>query len=162
LVVHRAIATSSASRHGNRHGANGLPSRLDDFERIEDARAEAIESGKDQSVNIAERDAFRPLALQQVQLVPEHKDLSRQCRPRPKQPDQSAPEQLAKIAHRSQASTDLPLPPIVLGFRQGQGIRGSPYRLVHAQVISGIFAQGQSAFRHVVVSKKPGSRVPVV
>jgi hypothetical protein len=30
---------------------------------------------------------------------------------------------------------------------------GSPYRLVHAQVISGIFAQGQSAFRHVVVSK---------
>jgi hypothetical protein len=49
--------------------------RLDDFERVEHARAEAIEPGKDQTVNIAERHTFRPLALQHIQLMPEHKDL---------------------------------------------------------------------------------------
>jgi hypothetical protein len=44
--------------------------------------------------------SLRGFALQDVELVSKNKDFGFQRSPRPEQPDQGAPDQPAKIAHR--------------------------------------------------------------
>jgi len=59
--------------------------------------------------------------LQDVELMPEHKDFGFQRGSRPEQPDQGAPNQPAKIAHRSRLSPDSPGSASCLGFAVGTG-----------------------------------------
>jgi hypothetical protein len=48
----------------------------------------------------AEGHSLRAFAPQDVELMPKYKDFGFQCSPRAEQPDQAAPDQPAKIAHR--------------------------------------------------------------
>jgi hypothetical protein len=48
----------------------------------------------------AEGHSLRGFATQDVELVSKNKDFDFQRSPRPEQPDQAAPDQSAKIAHR--------------------------------------------------------------
>jgi hypothetical protein len=71
-----------------------------DFQRLHYPGSQAIEADKHQAVDAAEGYSLRGLAPQDVQLMPKHKDFGFQRGPRLEQPDQGAPGQPAKIAHR--------------------------------------------------------------
>ena len=75
--------------------------RPNDLHRFQHPRSQSIEPNKQQSVDAPESHSFRRLAPQDVELMPKHKDFDLQRSPRPEQPDQGAPDQPAKIAHRS-------------------------------------------------------------
>jgi hypothetical protein len=76
--------------------------RLENRQCVQYSRSHAIESRKHQAVNIAERQSLRGFAPEHVELVSKDKDLGLQRNPRPEQSDQDAPDQPAKIAHRSE------------------------------------------------------------
>jgi hypothetical protein len=63
--------------------------------------SQPIEPNKQQPVDAAEGHSFRAFAPQDIELVSKNKDFGFQRGPRPEQPDQGAPDQSAKIAHRS-------------------------------------------------------------
>src|SRR5262245_55460382 len=72
-----------------------------DLQSVQHPRSQAIEANKQQPVYAAEGQALRATAAQNVELVPKHEDFGFQRSPRSEQPDQGAPDQSAKIAHRS-------------------------------------------------------------
>src|SRR5262249_55507683 len=92
-----------------------------DLQSVQRARRQAIESHKQQPVDAGEGHPLRGFALQDVELMPEHKDFGFQRGSRPEQPDQGAPNQPAKIAHRSRLSPESPGSASCLGFAVGTG-----------------------------------------
>ena len=91
--------------------------RLEDFQCVQHSRSQAIETGKHQAINIAERQSLRGLAPQHIELMSEDEDLGFQRSPRPEQSDHGAPDQPAKIAHRERVSADSRSRSAVLGLR---------------------------------------------
>jgi hypothetical protein len=75
---------------------------LENFQCVQYSRSHTIEPRKHEAVHIAERQSLRGFAPQHVELVSKDKDLGFQRSPRPEQSDQGAPDQPAKIAHRSE------------------------------------------------------------
>jgi hypothetical protein len=63
--------------------------------------SDSLLPNKQQPVDAAEGHSFRAFAPQDIELVSKNKDFGFQRGPRPEQPDQGAPDQSAKIAHRS-------------------------------------------------------------
>jgi hypothetical protein len=63
--------------------------------------SQAINPNKQQPVEAAERYSLRVFAPQHVELMPKDKDFGFQRGPSPEQPDKCAPDQSAKIAHRT-------------------------------------------------------------
>ena len=76
-----------------------------------------IEPGKHQPVNVTERQSLRGFAPQHDELMSKDKDLGLQRSPRPEYPDQGAPDQPAKVAHRQRISTDSRSRSAVLSLR---------------------------------------------
>jgi hypothetical protein len=79
----------------------GMPERLGEFETfyhrgVQDIWIQLIKSGKHPAIDIAEGYPFP-----RFELVPKDKDFGLQGSPRPEQPDDSAPDQSAEIAHSS-------------------------------------------------------------
>jgi hypothetical protein len=72
-----------------------------DFQRVHHPGSEAIKPDKHQAVDAAEGYSLQEFALQDVELMPKYEDFGFQRSPRPEPPDQSVPNQPAKIAHRS-------------------------------------------------------------
>jgi hypothetical protein len=72
-----------------------------DLQSVQHPGSQAIKPDKQQTVDAAERHALRGFAPQHVELMAKDKVFGFQRGPRPEQPDQSAPDQSAKIAHRS-------------------------------------------------------------
>jgi hypothetical protein len=81
-----------------RHSAPGL--RPYNLQSVQDPGSQPIELNKQQPVDAAEGHSLRGFATQDVELVSKNKDFDFQRSPRPEQPDQAAPDQSAKIAHR--------------------------------------------------------------
>jgi hypothetical protein len=63
------------------------------------------------------RQSFRGFAPQDIELVSKNEDFGFQPSPRPEQPDQGAPDQSAKIAHRSDYQPVRGRQSAVLGLR---------------------------------------------
>jgi hypothetical protein len=63
------------------------------------------------------RQSFRGFAPQDIELVSKNEDFGFQRSPRPEQPDQGAPDQSAKIAHRSDYQPIRGRQSAVLGLR---------------------------------------------
>jgi len=80
--------------------------RFDDLQRVENVGSQGVHAGKDQPVDAGEGQTARGLSAEHIQLVPEHQDFGFQLGPRPEEPSESAPDQLAKVDHRPGASTD--------------------------------------------------------
>jgi hypothetical protein len=91
--------------------------RLENFQGVQYSRSQTIEPRKHQAVNVAESQSLGGFARQHVQLVSKDKDLCFQRSPRPEQPDQGAPDQPAKIAHRERVSADSRARSAVFGLR---------------------------------------------
>ena len=91
--------------------------RFDDLQRVPNIGSQRVYPGKHQPVDAGEGQTARALAVEHIQLVPEHQDFGFQLGPRPEEPSESAPDQLAKVDHRPRASTDCAGLPAGLGFR---------------------------------------------
>src|SRR5208282_4946106 len=89
---------------------------FDDLQRTQNAGNQRVEPGEHQSVDPGEGDALRGLPAQYIQLVPQHNDLGLQRCPRPEQPNESAPDQLAEIDHWPRALTDSSVMASRIGF----------------------------------------------
>ena len=89
-------------RQGSEADAVPAQQRLRPYnlQSVQDPGSQAIEPNKQQPVNAAEGQSLWGFAPQDVELVSKNKDFSFQCSPRLEQPDQDAPDQPAKIAHR--------------------------------------------------------------
>ena len=66
---------------------------------------------------LLEGHSLRRFAPQDIELVPKHKDFGFQRSARPEQPDQGAPDQSAKIAHRANYQPIRGRQSAVLGLR---------------------------------------------
>src|SRR5262249_34655824 len=71
------------------------------LQSVQHPGSQAVEPNKQQPVDAPEGHSLRGFASQNVQLMPKYEDFGFQRSPRPEQPDQPAPDQSAKIAHRS-------------------------------------------------------------
>ena len=78
--------------------------RFDDLQRVPNIGSQRVYPGKHQPVDAGEGQTARGLAVEHIQLVPEHQDFGFQLGPRPEEPSESAPDQLAKVDHRPRAS----------------------------------------------------------
>jgi hypothetical protein len=74
--------------------------RPEDFQHVQNIRIQLIKPGKHPTIDVAEDYPLRRFPPQHIELVPKDKDFGLQGRPRPEQPDDSAPNQSAEIAHR--------------------------------------------------------------
>jgi hypothetical protein len=72
-----------------------------DLQSVQHPGSQAIKPDKQQPVDAAEDHSLRGFAPQHVELMAKDKVFGLQCGPRSEQPDQGAPDQSAKIAHRS-------------------------------------------------------------
>jgi hypothetical protein len=70
------------------------------LQSVQHPGSQPIKPNKQQAVDAAEGQSLWGFAPQDVELVSKHKDFGFQRCPRPEQPDQGAPDQPAKIAHR--------------------------------------------------------------
>jgi hypothetical protein len=70
------------------------------LQSVQHPGSQAVEPNQQQPVDAPEGHSLRGFASQNVQLMPKYKDFGFQRSPRPEQPDQPAPDQSAKIAHR--------------------------------------------------------------
>ena len=78
-----------------------------DLQRVENVGSQRVHAGKDHPDDAGKGQTARGLSAEHIQLVPEHQDFGFQLGPRPEEPSESAPDQLAKVDHRPRASTDL-------------------------------------------------------
>ena len=87
---------------GSEAGAVPAHQRLRPYnlQRVQHPGSQAIEPNKQQPVDAVEGHSLRRFAPQDIELVTKHKDFGFQRSARPEQPDQGAPDQPAKIAHR--------------------------------------------------------------
>ena len=74
--------------------------RPEDFQRVQNIRIQPIKPGKHPTIDVAENYPLSRFTPQHIELVPKDKDFGLQGSPRPEQPDDSAPDQPAEIAHR--------------------------------------------------------------
>ena len=88
------------SREG-KSGASAAASPASNLQSVQHPGRQAIKPNKQQAIDAAEGQSLRGFAPQDVELMSKHKDFGFQRSPRPEQPDQGAPDQPAKIAHRS-------------------------------------------------------------
>src|SRR5262249_55723573 len=95
---------------------------LENFQCVQYSRSHTIEPRKHKAVNVAEGQSLRGFAPQHVELVSKDEDLGFQRSPRPKQSDQGAPDQTAKIAHGGRVAADSGAGVGCLGL--GVGTRG--------------------------------------
>ena len=72
----------------------------EDFQRVQNIRIQPIKPGKHPTIDVAEGYPLWRFTPLYIELVPKHKDFGLQGRPRPEQPDDSAPDQSAEIANR--------------------------------------------------------------
>jgi hypothetical protein len=75
--------------------------RPKDFQRVQNIRMQLIKSGKHPTIDVAEDYPLSRFTPQYIELMPKNKDFGLQGSPRPEQPDDSAPDQSAEIAHSS-------------------------------------------------------------
>ena len=75
--------------------------RPDNLQSVQHPGSQAIKPNKQQPVDAAERDPLRGFAPQHVELMAKDKVFGFQRGPWSEHPDQGAPDQSAKIAHRS-------------------------------------------------------------
>src|ERR1700704_1680170 len=87
---------------GSEAGAVPAHQRLRPYnlQGVQHPGSQAIKPNKQQAVDAVEGHSLRRFAPQDIELVPKHKDFGFQRNARPEQPDQGAPDQPAKIAHR--------------------------------------------------------------
>src|ERR1700716_594318 len=87
---------------GSEAGAVPAHQRLRPYnlQGVQHPGSQSIEPNKQQAVDAAEGHSIRRFAPQDVELMPKHKVFGFQRSPRAEQPDQGAPDQPAKIAHR--------------------------------------------------------------
>ena len=88
-----------------------------DLQSVQHAGSQAIEPDKHQPVDAAEGHSFRGFAPQDVELVSKNKDFGFQRSTRAEQPNQCAPDQSAKITHRSDYQPIRERQSAVLGLR---------------------------------------------
>jgi hypothetical protein len=103
---HRALSISGA----NRAEAGAMPAdhhfRFEDFQSIQHARSQTIQSRKHQAVNAIEGHLLRRFATEHIELVSKNQDFSLTPCSRPEQPRQRACQQPEKIYHRERTSPD--------------------------------------------------------
>jgi hypothetical protein len=80
--------------------------RLNNRQRIENARAKPIKANKNQSVDGAEGLFLRSGSSQNVDLLPQHPNFCLKRRPRPDQIDHHPNNEPDKISHHATASPD--------------------------------------------------------
>jgi hypothetical protein len=95
---------------------------LDDFQSIQHARCQTIQSHKHQAVKAAEDRSLRLFAPQHVELVSKNQNFRLKPCPRPEQPGQRACQQLEKIDHREQPLPDSRLLASRMSFPVGTGV----------------------------------------
>src|SRR5262249_27942285 len=74
---------------------------LEDFERVECLGEDAIESDKQQSIDVADGNALRRSVSQYIELMSKDQVFGLQCCARPEESGHRAPNQSAEIAHWS-------------------------------------------------------------
>ena len=104
---------------GSEAGAVPAHQRLRPYnlQSVQHPGSQPTEPNKHQPVDAAEGHSFRGFAPQDVELVPKNEDFRFQRSPRPEQPDQGAPDQSAKITHRSDYQSIRGRQSAVLGLR---------------------------------------------
>jgi len=81
-------------------------SRFEDFQSVQHARSQTIQSRKHQSVKAIKRHALRRYALKHIELVSKNQDLCLEPCSRPEQPRQRTCQQPDKVYHRERTSPD--------------------------------------------------------
>jgi|SRR5215472_9584441 len=95
--------------------------RLNNRQRIANAREKPIEANKNQSVDGAEGLFLRSGSPQNVYLLPEHPNFCLKHRPRPDQIDDRPTNESDKISHPATASPDSRSTASQIGFATGTG-----------------------------------------
>src|SRR6478672_11898080 len=96
--------------------------RLDNRQRIANAREELIKANKNQSVDGAEGLSLRSGSPQNVYLLPQHPNFCLKRRPRPGQIDDHPNNESDKISHHATASPDSRSTASQIGFATGTRI----------------------------------------
>jgi hypothetical protein len=94
--------------------------RLNNRQRVANARAKPIEANKNQSVDGAEGLFLRSGSPQNAYLLPQHQNFCLKRRPRPDQIDDHPNNEPDKISHPATASPDSRSTPVRQGLRHGQ------------------------------------------
>src|SRR4249920_3637466 len=97
--------------------------RLNNRQRIENARAKPIKANKNQSVDGAEGLFLRSGSSQNVDLLPQHPNFCLKHRPRPDQIYDHPNNEPDKISHHATASPDSRSTASQIGFATGTGSR---------------------------------------
>jgi hypothetical protein len=93
--------------------------RLDNRQRIANARKKPIEANKNQAVDGAEGLSLRSGSSQNVYLLPQHPKFCLKRRPRPDQIDDHPNNEPDKISHHATASPDSRSTASQIGFATG-------------------------------------------
>ena len=102
--------------------------RLNNRQRIENARAKPIKANKNQSVDGAEGLFLRSGSSQNVDLLPQHPNFCLKRRPRPDQIDHHPNNEPDKISHHATASPDSRSTASQIGFATGTRATAGPCR----------------------------------
>jgi hypothetical protein len=90
---------------------------LENFQRVEHAGRQAIETSENEPIDVAEDKAPRRLTPQYIELMAKDENFGVQCSTRPEQPGHKAPNQRAKIDHRTEYHPIRRQRPAALGLR---------------------------------------------
>ena len=105
--------------------------RFEDFQSIQHARSQTIQSREHQAINATEGQSPRRFAPQHVELVSKNQDFCLKPCPRPEQPSQRVCQQAKKCDYRERASPDSRLLASRMRFPVGTGT-GSALWMTHS------------------------------
>src|SRR6478609_6067506 len=119
--------------------------RLDNRQRIANARAKPIKANKNQSVDGAEGLSLRSGSSQNVYLLPQHPNFCLKRRPRPDQIDDHPNNEPDKISHHATASPDSRSTASQIGFATGTAVWQSDRYWFRPTLLPGLIANLQPA-----------------
>jgi len=129
--------------------------RLDNRQRIANAREKPIKANKNQSVDGAEGLSLRSGSPQNVYLLPQHPNFCLKRRPRPDQIDDHPNNEPDKISHHATASPDSRSTASQIGFVTGTAwqiarvrafIDENLHRTIHAKDLSAVAERSTTHF----------------
>ena len=95
---------------------------LENFQRVEHAGRQAIETSEHEPIDVAEGKALRGLAPQHIELMTKDENFGLQPSARPERPGHKAPNQPAEIDHRTEYHPIRRQRPDAFGFTVGTGV----------------------------------------